>query len=237
MLVEAAWPAESDYAVDPEITLLSTMLASFAGEGEWGFSALIETEAGSVLFDTGFKQATVWRNSRVLGVDLSGARDVVLTHYHTDHTGGLIHLRKQLMEAFPDALSRVYVGKGFFQQRFMLDGQPVYSLPGGLNPDEFDTPEDFRRAAEGLGIEFIEIEEAREILPGVHLTGPIERRHDERNVSPGRFLDAAARRPDNIPESQVIGLLTNAGWLLVSGCGHAGIVNATARCGKSVPYP
>ena len=236
-LVESAWTADADYVVDPEITLLSTMLASFAGEGEWGFSALIETEAGSVLVDTGFKQSTVWRNSSALGVDLSGVRDVVLTHYHTDHTGGLLYMRRQLMQAFPDALSRVFVGKGFFQQRFMLDGQPVYSLPGGMNPDHFETPSDFRCVAEALGVEFIEVEEAREILPGIYLTGPIERRHDERNVSPGRFLDAAARRPDDIPESQVIGLLTKGGWLLVSGCGHAGIVNATAALRDIRPVP
>ena len=72
------------------------------------------------------------------------------------------------------------------------------------------------------------VEAPREILPGVHLTGPIIRHHDERNVNPGRFLNAAATQIDNIPESQVMGLRTEKGWLMVSGCGHAGIVNATA---------
>ena len=220
--------AESTYAAEPRITVLSTMLANFSGAGEWGFSALIETENGSVLFDTGFKQSTVWNNSQILKIDLSAVKHVVLTHYHTDHVGGLLHLRKQLMQKHPQALSQVYVGKGFFQQRFTKSGKSVYSLDRSLNPDYFDKPQDFRRAAEALGIVFTVVEQAREILPGVYLTGPIKRQHDERNVNPGRFLDAAAKRPDNIPESQVVGLLTERGWLMVSGCGHAGIVNATA---------
>ena len=237
VLASPAAEADSAYAVDPHITVLSTMLANFSGHGEWGFSALIETEAGTVLFDTGFKQSTVWRNSQSLKVDLSMVTHVILTHYHTDHTGGLLHMRKQLMEDYPQALSKVYVGKGFFAQRFTKDGKPVYSLDKSLNPDYFEKPQDFRRAAEALGIQFTVVEQAREILPGVHLSGTIKRRHDERNVSPGRFLDAAADQPDNIPESQVMGLLTSRGWLLVSGCGHAGIVNATAalRDIESVP--
>lgn len=203
------------------------MLANFSGDGEWGFSALIETQAGTVLFDTGFKKSTVWNNSQALKVDLSSVNHVILTHYHTDHTGGLLHMRRQLMQEFPKALTEVYVGKGFFQQRFTKDGKPVHSLDESLNSDYFETPQDFRRTAEALGINFTELEQPREILAGVYLSGPIKRHHDERNVSPGRFLDSAASQMDNIPESQVVGLLTTKGWLLVSGCGHAGIVNAT----------
>ena len=181
-----------------------------------------------MLFDTGFKQSTVWSNSKVLDVDLSEVNHVILSHYHTDHTGGLLHMRKQLMAAYPNALSQVYVGKGFFQQRFAKGGKPVYSLDQSLNPDYFENPEDFRHAAQALGIQFTEVKQALEIFPGLHLTGPIKRLHDERNVNPGRFLDASAKHADNIPESQVVGLLTDKGWLLLSGCGHAGIVNATA---------
>lgn len=132
------------------------------------------------------------------------------------------------MQEYPQALSQVYVGKGFFQQRYTESGKPVYSLNKSLNPDYFDKPQDFRRAAEALGIGFTVVEQAREILPGVYLSGPIKRQHDERNVNPGRFLDTKASQSDNIPESQVVGLLTDRGWLLLSGCGHAGIVNATA---------
>ena len=237
ILAIAADAADSKYADNPRITLLSTMLANLSGTGEWGFSALIETQAGSVLFDTGFKQSTVWDNSQSLQVDLSGVNQVVLTHYHTDHVGGLLHLRRQLMHKYPQALSRVFVGKGFFQQRYTKNGKRAYSLDKSINPDYFENPQYFRRAAEALGIVFTVVEAPREILPGVHLTGPIIRHHDERNVNPGRFLNAAATQIDNIPESQFVGLRTEKGWLMVSGCGHAGIVNATAALRAIEPRP
>ena len=111
------------------------MLANFSGHGEWGFSALIETEAGMLLFDTGFKQSTVWHNSQSLEIDLSMVNHVILTHYHTDHTGGLLHMRKQLMQDYPQALSKVYVGKGFFSQRFTDVGHRVkIDYPQLMNP-------------------------------------------------------------------------------------------------------
>ena len=78
-----------------------------------------------------------------------------------------------------------------------------------------------------------------ELRPGVVLTGPIERVHDEKNVGGGLLLKEAsgALVPDTIPESQVLGVNTSSGWLLLSGCGHAGIVNAAERLSKVVNQP
>jgi len=74
--------------------------------------------------DTGFKQSTVWDNSQSLQVDLSGVNQVVLTHYHTDHVGGLLHLRRQLMHKYPQALSRVFVGKYLLAKAFFNSAIP-----------------------------------------------------------------------------------------------------------------
>ena len=38
-----------------EITILATNIANFGGVGEWSFSALLESDEESILFDTGFK--------------------------------------------------------------------------------------------------------------------------------------------------------------------------------------
>jgi len=56
----------------------------------WGFSALVEYGGETVLFDTGADGRTLLANMRTLGVDPAGVRQVVLSHAHTDHTGGLI---------------------------------------------------------------------------------------------------------------------------------------------------
>ena len=48
---------------DIKITILSTMVADYDYLGEWGFSALIESEGEKLLFDTGFRENTVLENA------------------------------------------------------------------------------------------------------------------------------------------------------------------------------
>ena len=90
------------------VLILSTMLAD-AGIGEWGFAALVEADGHRLLFDTGRHPDTVLRNARDLGVNLSDVTDVVLSHHHGDHTGGLFTLRQELSKGNADAISKVHV--------------------------------------------------------------------------------------------------------------------------------
>ena len=43
---------------DLKITVLSTMVADYDYIGEWGFSALVESDKKRILFDTGFRPKT-----------------------------------------------------------------------------------------------------------------------------------------------------------------------------------
>ncbi|MFN2298745.1 MAG: MBL fold metallo-hydrolase [Anaerolineales bacterium] len=56
---------------------------------DWGFSALVEWEETVLLFDTGGNGAILMNNMRLMEVDPERIRYVVLSHIHTDHTGGL----------------------------------------------------------------------------------------------------------------------------------------------------
>ena len=221
----------------PEITLLSTMVANYLGAGEWGFSALLEFPQTAWLFDTGFKADTVKNNAARLGKDLSKVESVILSHFHTDHTGGLLTLRRTLRTQNPNAFSTVYVAPGFFLQRYSKGGVKTYSLPNPYFTESFETPTEFRAAAEGLGMRFVVVEEPLQILPGVVLTGAIDRVHDEQNVGPGFFLKSPRGDlvADTVPESQVLGVNTRRGWVLISGCGHAGIVNAAEQLRRIKP--
>ena len=77
---------------DLKITVLSTMVADYDYIGEWGFSALVESDKKRILFDTGFRPKTVLENADSLGIDLSNVEHVFLSHNHMDHAGGLFRI-------------------------------------------------------------------------------------------------------------------------------------------------
>jgi 7,8-dihydropterin-6-yl-methyl-4-(beta-D-ribofuranosyl)aminobenzene 5'-phosphate synthase len=99
------------------------MLTDLKGIGEWGYSALVEADGETFLFDTGARPETVLRNAEELGIDLSRVTDVVFSHNHTDHTGGLLHLREVLAKKNPNALGQLHVGKGIFLHRVSSAGR------------------------------------------------------------------------------------------------------------------
>lgn len=58
-------------------------------ETGWGFAALIETDDGNILFDTGTRGDMFLRNSRALGKHTEDVDALVFSHSHRDHTGGI----------------------------------------------------------------------------------------------------------------------------------------------------
>jgi 7,8-dihydropterin-6-yl-methyl-4-(beta-D-ribofuranosyl)aminobenzene 5'-phosphate synthase len=58
----------------------------------WGFACLIETGATTILFDTGGDGHLLMDNLATLGIDPQAIDAVVLSHLHSDHTGGLDRL-------------------------------------------------------------------------------------------------------------------------------------------------
>jgi 7,8-dihydropterin-6-yl-methyl-4-(beta-D-ribofuranosyl)aminobenzene 5'-phosphate synthase len=197
-----------------KITVLSTMLVGdTTGIGEWGFSALVEADGHRILLDTGNHPETVLQNARDLKIDLSDVREVILTHNHGDHVGGLLTLRRELMKQNPDALSVAHVGKGIFYSRPLPDREGNRMIA-------------IRKDYEATGGKFIEHDGWAEIFPGAWITGPVPRKYPERNWS----VAIKAKTPDGlvedtIPEDQSLVLNTAQGLVVVTGCGHAGIVN------------
>ena len=197
-----------------EITVLATNIANFGGVGEWSFSALLESSNESILFDTGYDENTVIHNARLLKKDLSKVEKVILSHFHGDHTGGLIKLRKTYMGKNPDAFSKVYVAEGFFEQRYDVDGN-LRGFIGGFNDVN-----DFINASTNIGIEFIIINEPYQIDKDLILSGPVERVFEDVVVSPGFFIkENGELTSDILKDDQSLGIKTNKGWYMMSGCG------------------
>jgi 7,8-dihydropterin-6-yl-methyl-4-(beta-D-ribofuranosyl)aminobenzene 5'-phosphate synthase len=212
------------------VTVLSTMLAGdprFKGIGEWGYSALVEVDGRRLLLDTGARAETVLQNARELGLDLAGVTDVVLTHNHWDHVGGLLTLRREFSKRNPAALSRVHVGRGIFWPRPGADGKD----DNGLLP--------LKAEFEATGGVFVEHADPAELMPGVWITGPIPRPHPERNYDPaGRVRTPSGVVEDDLPEDTALVIDTQEGLIVLSGCGHAGIINTIEYARKVVrPAP
>ena len=205
-----------------KVTILSTMLSD-DGIGEWGFAALVEADGHQILVDTGAKPDTVLLNVRQLGLDLSDVREVVLTHNHDDHVGGLLTLRREFMKKNPAALSIVHVGKGIFYSR-PRDGKENNIMVA------------MRKEYEATGGRFVEHDAPAELFPGAWLTGPVPRQYPERNWSvTGKVLTPSGLVEDNVPEDQSLVFNTAKGLVVVSGCGHAGVVNTLTFAEKEFP--
>lgn len=212
-IADQARAAPSHAAQTLKITVLSTMLAD-EGLGEWGYAALVEVDGRRILFDTGAHPDLVLTNARTLGVDLSQIEEVVISHNHWDHVGGLVALRRALMQANPRAMSIVHVGARIFEPRLRQDGTDANAL--------------LRHKAdyEALGGRFVVHERPIELAPGLWFTGPVARVHSEANWTPGlRLRTAAGLVEDNVPEDSSLVAVTPEGLVILTGCGHAGIVN------------
>ena len=229
LLVTVAVPVVAQSSDPPvsamKVTVLSTMLVGNAreGVGEWGFAAVLEVDGRCWLIDTGARPETVLKNAQELKVDLSTITDVVITHNHDDHTGGLLTLRREMAKKNPQALSRAHVAKGIFTSRLDRNGREA----GGLLP--------LKAEYEKLGGTFVEFDKPTRLAPGVWMTGPVPRTYPEKNWSvSGQLQTPSGPIEDNVPEDSSIVIQTAQGLVVLSGCGHAGIVNTIEYAQKRV---
>jgi 7,8-dihydropterin-6-yl-methyl-4-(beta-D-ribofuranosyl)aminobenzene 5'-phosphate synthase len=214
----AAEPAQQHHSHALKITVLVTNLAGdpHEGDGEWGYSALVELDGHRILYDTGSSPDMVLKNASALKIDLSNVEDVVLSHNHYDHVGGLMVLRRELAKINPRAMSRVHVGAGIFEPRLNEAGQDQ----NGLRL--------IRAEYLATGGAFVVHDQPTELFPGLWFTGPVPRANLEKNWTPGLSLATAQGRiEDNVPEDSALVFATDAGMVILTGCAHAGIVNIT----------
>ncbi|MDA8415113.1 MAG: MBL fold metallo-hydrolase [Desulfobacteraceae bacterium] len=178
--------------------------------GEHGFSALIEPSQGEpLLFDTG-QGLTLLHNARRMNKDLAKVQNVVISHGHFDHTGGLLPL---LTECGP---KQVHAHPGIFTPRFRLkDTGECYpiGIPHG------------RDQIEAAGGTIVLSKEYREIAPGISLTGEVPRVTAFETGDQGLYRDCTGQDLDITPDDQSLILDTERGLVVLLGCCHAGLIN------------
>jgi 7,8-dihydropterin-6-yl-methyl-4-(beta-D-ribofuranosyl)aminobenzene 5'-phosphate synthase len=186
---------------------------------EPGFSALVRIEKGgrerTLLFDTGVSPNGMIENMRRLGISPADVEVIVLSHGHWDHVTG--------MEGLVRALGRtrvpVMIHPEFWNRRRII-------FPG-LDPAEL--PATSRGALHGMGFQIIEERQPSFLLDGSALiTGEVDRTTAFETGFAGHEAwreDGWRADPLILDDQALVVSLRDRGLVVLSGCGHAGIVN------------
>lgn len=183
---------------------------------EHGWSVWLETPAGTFLFDTGWGN-TLLNNAGVFGVPLNTAQAILLSHHHSDHTGGLLDAVRVMQRGADRGPVPIYAHPDLFKDSYS-DSRGKLRFIGLPHT---------RAALEAAGAEFRLATPWREIGPGLWMTGEVPRR------TAYEFGDTSLKHRDEdgellidpIRDDQTVVVDTPEGLFVVLGCSHAGLIN------------
>jgi 7,8-dihydropterin-6-yl-methyl-4-(beta-D-ribofuranosyl)aminobenzene 5'-phosphate synthase len=190
-----------------------------APRAEHGFSAMITLIKGGrerrVLFDAGLTPDGVAGNMRRMSLDPKEIEAIVLSHGHFDHTTGLDGLVRVLGRAnLP-----VTIHPEFWSRRRIA--------VAGREPTEL--PSTSKSALVGAGFEVIEERQPSFLLDhSLLITGEVDRTVEfERGFPPHEALHDGKWLPDPLilDDQAAVLHVRDRGLVVITGCGHAGIVN------------
>ncbi len=191
--------------------------------GGHGISMLItaygEDRKYSVLYDTGLSEHLFAHNVQVLGLDLESIDSVVVSHGHWDHTGGLIWALNNIRK--PEV--PVYLHPDMFHERAIRNEQT-----GELRKlDSIPTVEEIKRA----GGKPVITREPVTLADGLLVvSGEIPRQTSYEKGFPGHMalIEGEWQEDEQILDDRcLIAKSDRTGLVVMTGCGHAGIVNTT----------
>lgn len=190
---------------------------------ENGIAYWIELRDGDrrrhILFDTGLTPWVILRNFKALGLTPDEAEHVVISHGHPDHFGGLLGVLKAREKPVP-----VAIHPDAFLPKLLLDehGDATMRINRGLD----------KRSIEEAGGVIVETKEPLEIGPGALVTGEIERNtpfEPPVPTGPGSvFLERDGQLVNDdatIDDQAVILNVEGKGLVVLTACGHSGIIN------------
>lgn len=181
---------------------------------EHGLSFLIQTDEKRLLFDTGPDGRVLLYNATKLGLDLRAVADVVLSHSHPDHTGGLMTVLSLARGC------RLFAHPAIFQARFARRRwwKPKYiGLP--LSPREAEEYAQLKLSSQPI-----------EVASQVWTTGEVAPRPEVEGRSARHLIRTPhGWAPDPYADDMALVLETPQGSVVVLGCAHAGFLNTLAH--------
>jgi 7,8-dihydropterin-6-yl-methyl-4-(beta-D-ribofuranosyl)aminobenzene 5'-phosphate synthase len=212
---------------------------------EWGLAVALESQAGpetrNLLLDFGYTTDALVNNLEIMNVDVTKVRALILSHGHFDHYGGLLGFLQRYRSRMPADLPLYAGGEDNFCRRVIAGSAPGQFAEWGVLD---------RRELAAANVRVVLCPDPTVIAGQAFTTGVIERKSFER-VLPNTFVEysvkdgvgcdmpaAAARAagkpvPDqHLNEHATCYMLKDRGLIVISSCGHSGILNATRQAMK-----
>jgi 7,8-dihydropterin-6-yl-methyl-4-(beta-D-ribofuranosyl)aminobenzene 5'-phosphate synthase len=187
---------------------------------EHGFCAALTLHKDGVkrrlLLDSGLDPMAASHNVDVLGLDMSSCECLISSHGHVDHAGGLLNLRNKMDQKQKIPL---VLHEDAFRNRLVKfqDGRTI------------DLPAPDKSLLAKAQYEIIEKHShSLWVDDGVLVTGEIPRTNSFEKGFPNHYseLDGELEADPLIKDDQaVIMNVKDKGLVIITGCGHAGIIN------------
>jgi 7,8-dihydropterin-6-yl-methyl-4-(beta-D-ribofuranosyl)aminobenzene 5'-phosphate synthase len=210
---------------------------------EWGLALALESrlrgDARRIMLDYGYTPETLLGNMEVIGVDPAKMQALILSHGHFDHFGGLVDFLKANRARLPRDLTLYVGGEDNFCNRKTASGAPGHFTDWGVLD---------RRELEALDVKIVKCDQPTVILGHAFTTGRIARQSFER-VLPNTLVSyhpgadgVGCRMPAedakangqfvadaHLNEHATCFNVKDRGLVVISSCGHAGIVNTVRQ--------
>jgi 7,8-dihydropterin-6-yl-methyl-4-(beta-D-ribofuranosyl)aminobenzene 5'-phosphate synthase len=208
------------------ITTLSENTANFGYLAEWGLSILVEVDGLRILMDTGLSFSAV-HNAQLVRIDLATIDRIVLSHGHTDHTGGLREVLRRRGEVEVIAHSDIWA--------------PKYVRRDGETEEQYIGIPFVRGELESLGAHFNLVREPVRITDRIITTGEIPMLSGYEEIENNLFVkEADVLQPDRLADDLALVIDTDFGLVVILGCAHRGIINTLRHAqnlmGKELVY-
>jgi len=185
---------------------------------EHGLSDYITIRKGSkkysLLYDLGLTSEALSHNAEALNLDLSTLDAILLSHGHRDHTGGLKIIKEEIGKDAP-----LILHPDAFSKRKVI-------FPDGTSAN---LPPPSRTELKDAEVEVIESKEPSFLIDNLALfTGEVSRVTDFEKGFPIHYKFVNNKwEPDPLicDDQGLIVNVRNKGLVIVTGCGHAGVVN------------
>ena len=190
------------------VILVDNAAGSDALRTEHGLSILVSGPGRKVLFDAGASPEVLLANAESLGVDLSSVDAVVVSHGHSDHTGGLAAVAQKRPGL------NVYVHQAAFSRRWVdRPGEPLRDV---------SCPHTVERLCQA-GATFRAVSAPEQLDSWLLVSGPIGGPKHGRDVFVVR--KAGEMVVDGFEDEMCLMARGQAGWALLTGCCHRGLKN------------